>query len=407
MRQFTGCQNRIAPFIHQRSSRQRAFGLPFGLALALLALPGSHAPVAAASPPPAGTIITVAGNGQSVFSGDGGPATQAGLYYPVGIALDAAGDLFIGTDGNVNRVRRVSPDGIITTVVGSGKGTFSGDGGPATSAGVDPVAMTVDSADNLYIADLGNDRVRKVSASGIITTLAGGGNPADGVGDGSPATSARLNGPTDVALDASGNLFIVETFGHRVRMVTPAGTISTVAGTGRAGFSGDGGPAAAAQLNFPISMAMDNAGHLYITDVGNHRVRMVGPDGTIRTVAGGGSPADGLGDGGLATEARLDTPIDVALDGAGNLFIADSRSRRIRRVGPVGIISTVAGTGEGGFSGDGGPATQAHLSGPFGLAIDKAGNLFFSDIPRFVLPSNVESTGNQRIREVVGVGVPR
>src|SRR5206468_169637 len=164
--------------------------------------------------------------------------------------------------------------------------------------------------------------------------FAGGGSPADGVGDGGPATSARFNWVGSIAMDASGNLFITDGPSHRVRRVTPAGIISTVAGTGKAGFAGDGGPAAAAQLNMPYAVAVDDAGRLFIADFGNHRVRMVGPDGTISTVAGAGAPADGLGDGGPATEALLNTPTGLALDGAGNLFIADSRSRRIRRVGP-------------------------------------------------------------------------
>jgi sugar lactone lactonase YvrE len=406
MNQFTGRLLRTEPLVEGQHSHRGAFALSFSIALALVALPGSHASLAAASPPPApGTILTIAGTGQAGFSGDGGPAAQARLDAPHGLASDTAGNLFMAENNNA-RVRRINPAGIITTVAGSGNGTFSGDGGPATSAGMTPVTVAVDSAGNLYLADVASNRIRKVDASGIITTVAGGGNPADGVGDGGPATSARLNIPTGVVLDARGNLFIVEHSGHRIRMVTPAGTISTVAGTGTAGFSGDGGPAAAAQLNLPISVVVDNAGRLYVSDVGNHRVRMVAADGTISTVAGGGNPADGLGDGGLATEARLNTPVGVALDGAGNLFIADTNDRRIRRVGPVGIISTVAGTGATGFSGDGGPATQADLSGPDGLAVDKAGNLYFSDIGRFVPPSSFEPGGNLRIREVVGVGVP-
>ena len=269
--------------------------------------------------------------------------------------------------------------------------------------------MFVDSADSLYITDASGtgDRIRKVSASGIITTVAGGGNPADGVGDGGPATSARLNAPVGITLDARGNLFIAENSGHRVRMVTPAGTITTVAGTSKPGFAGDGGPATAAQLDGPKGLAVDDAGHLYIADFGNHRVRMMGPDGTIHTVAGGGSPADGLGDGGLATDARLNTLSRLALDGAGNLFIPDANDRRIRRVGPVGIISTVAGTGVAGFAGDGGPATQAELRGPFGVAMDKAGNLYFSDRAAVAADGSFVVPDNERIREVVGVGVPR
>jgi trimeric autotransporter adhesin len=391
-----------------------SLALSTGAAVALATLSVSLALPAAENPPRPGTILTVAGTGKPAFSGDGGAATQAALYNPFGIAFDAAGDLFIGggnSDAGIgNRVRRIDPAGIITTVAGSGKFAFSGDGGPATSAGMAPLDVTVDSAGTLYIADYNNNRVRKMDAGGIITTVAGGGNPADGLGDGGPATGAGLNGPFGLATDMAGNLFIADTGHNRVRMVNPAGTITTVAGTGQAGFAGDGGPATAAQLSGPFHLAVDKTGHLFITDLGNLRVRMVSPDGTIGTVAGGGNPAVGLGDGGLATAARLDHPEQLALDGAGNLFIADNGSRRIRRVGMseagAGLISTVAGTGAAGFSGDGGPATQALLSGPFGLAIDKAGNLYFSDTGRLVNGS-FETVGNQRIREVVGVGVPR
>jgi sugar lactone lactonase YvrE len=267
--------------------------------------------------------------------------------------------------------------------------------------------VTVDGADNLYISDYFNNCIRKVSPSGIITTVAGGGNPADGLGDGGPASSARLNLPSGVAIDAKGNLLIADFGNNRIRMMTPAGTISTVVGTGQAGFTGDGGPATAAQLNAPSSPVVDNAGHLFFNDYGNQRVRMVGSNGTIQTVAGGGSPADGIGDGGLATNARLDLPKQIALDGAGNLYIADNHGCRIRRVGPVGIITTVAGTGQAGFSGDGGPGTQAQLSGPIGLALDQAGNLFFSDTGRVEPGVGIVTVGNQRIREVVGVGAPR
>lgn len=412
MKQIIGCLRRLAPSRGAARTARARFVFSLGVAAALTAFSGSHLSLAAASPPAApGTIVTVAGNGQAGLTGDGGPATQAAIYYPLGLTTDTAGNLYIATSEDDTgsrgaRVRRISPAGVITTVAGSGRATFSGDGGPALSAGMGAVDLRVDGAGNLYLADYNNNRVRRVDVNGIITTVAGGGNPANGIGDGGPATSARLSVPTDVALDAKGNLYIVEHTGHRIRMVAPDGTITTVAGTGKAGFSGDGGPATAAELDLPITITVDTTGHLYIADVGNHRVRMVGPDGTIHTVAGGGSPADGLGDGGPATDARLDTPTGVAVDGAGNLFIADSHNRRIRRVGPVGIISTVAGTGVGGFSGDGGPATQAELSGPFNLAMDQAGNLFFSDVGPFSLPSNLGAVSNDRIREVVGVGVP-
>jgi hypothetical protein len=331
---------------------ERRIALPLFALVGLTALARPSVSRAAGETPAPGTIMTVAGDGTDRFSGDGGPAAKAAVGTALHLGFDAAGNLFVAENGDERRVRRISPDGNITTVAGSGVDRFSGDGGPATKAGMQPVAVVVDRDDNLYISDIGNSRVRKVSASGIITTYAGGGNPADGVGDGGPATSARLNWAGGIALDANGNLYFTDDPNHRVRMVTPAGTISTVAGTGKAGFAGDGGPAAAAQLNMPYAVAVDDAGRLFIADFGNHRIRMVGLDGTISTVAGGGAPADGLGDGG--------------------------------------------------------PATQALLSGPFGLAIDKAGNLFFSDRgPVTVDGTNIVGADNERIREVVGVGVPR
>jgi sugar lactone lactonase YvrE len=278
-----------------------------------------------------------------------------------------------------------------------------------------PIGVTVDSDNNLYIADSFNRRVRKVSPGGTITTVAGSGpvypDPGGFAGDGGLADRALLKFTSGVAIDAKGNLFIADNGNNRVRMVTPAGTISTVAGIGGPnGSSGDSGPALAAQVD-PWGVVVDDAGRLYIADPDNHRVRMVALDGTISTVAGGGNPADGVGDGGLATRARLDAPAQLALDGAGNLFIADSGSQRIRRVGPVGIISTVAGTGQVGFSPDGTTAKEADLNGPYGLAFDKAGNLYFSEVGTITVTDGATSFPGEGavplVREVVGVGVPR
>src|SRR5271157_3160449 len=328
-----------------------------------------------------GTIATVGGNGVFSYSGDGGPATSGSLNSPMGVALDSAGNLYIADSAN-NRVRKVS-GGTITTVAGSGTLGFAGDGGPATSASLwGPSAVAVDSAGNLYIADYGNNRIRKVTA-GTITTVAGNGYGGYS-GDGGPATSALLYGPEGLALDSAGNLYIADTYNNRIRRVS-GGTITTVAGNGNQGSSGDGGPATSASLTLPSGVAVDSAANLYIADAGNGRVRKVSW-GTITTVAGNGALAFS-GDGGPATSASLYTPEGVALDSAGNLYIADLGHNRIRRVSG-GTITTAAGNGNQSFSGDGGPATSASLNRPWGLALDSAGDLYIADY------------GSNRIREV-------
>jgi uncharacterized protein (TIGR03437 family) len=341
---------------------------------------------------PAGVLTVVAGNGIYGYSGDGGPATSASLRLPSGVAVDAAGNLFIADWTNC-RVRKVSPGGIISTVAGNGNAGFSGDGGPATSASLNfPQGVAVDAAGNLFIADSQNDRVRKVSPGGIISTVAGNGSQGFS-GDGGPATSASLNQPFGVAVDAVGNPFIADTANSRVRKVSPGGIISTVAGNGTSGFSGDGGPATSASLYCPFGVAVDAAGNLFIADTYNYRVRKVSPGGIISTVAGNGSLGFFSGDGGPATSASLNWPYGVAVDAAGNLFIADYNNYRVRKVSPGGIISTVAGNGAYKFSGDGGPATSAPLSHPSGVAVDAAGNLFIAD------------TYNNRVREVTAGGI--
>jgi uncharacterized protein (TIGR03437 family) len=329
-----------------------------------------------------GTITTVAGNGLFEYSGEGGPATSASLNLPQGSAVDSAGNIYIADEGN-SRVRKVS-GGIITTVAGNGNAGFSGDGGPATSASLDqPNGVAVDSAGNLYIADRNNFRIRKVSG-GIITTFAGGGNAT---GDGGPATSASIGYPQKVALDSSGNLYISDAFSGRIRKVS-GGIITTVAGNGTYGFSGDGGPATSASLNSPQGIAVDSAGSVYIADFGNNRVRKVS-GGTITTVAGNGTAAFS-GDGGPATSASLNFVLGVAVDSTGNLYIADDGNNRIRKVSG-GTIRTVAGSGAYGFSGDGGLATSASLDGPADVAVDSAGNLYIPD------------ASNNRIREVAAL----
>ena len=307
-----------------------------------------------------GVITTVAGNGTFGFSGDNGPAVAAELELPVTVAVDAAGNLYIADQGN-GRVRKVS-SGVITTVAGNGPGGFSGDNGPASSAQMsDPYATAVDSAGNLYIADRSNNRIRRVSG-GVITTVAGTGPTGFGLGgysgDNGSASNAELRFPEGVAADAADNLYIADTGNGRIRRVSN-GIITTFAGNGTGGFSGDNGPASSAQLAGPVAVAVDAAGDLYIADGG--RIRKVS-GGIITTVAGNGTT--GLsGDNGPAVDAGLNDPVGVAVDALGNLYIADALSGRIRKV-TNGIITTIAGNGIPGFSGDNGPATSAEVAQP-------------------------------------------
>jgi trimeric autotransporter adhesin len=337
-----------------------------------------------------GRLSLAAGNGIYGFSGDGGPATSAQLAAPSGITVDTAGNLFIADQSN-HRIRMVTTSGVISTIAGNGIRGFNGDSGQAASAMLNqPTGVVVDSAGNLFIADTSNNRVRKiVKTSGGIITVAGGG--PQGLSDGGPATSAQLINPTSVAVDTAGNLFIADTNNNRIRKVTSAGVISTVAGNGNVGFSGDGGPAASAQLSSPSGVAVDNAGNLFIADKDNHCVRKVTPSGAISTVTGGG--VQGLGDGGPADSAKLYSPASVAVDTAGNLFIADIFNNRVHKVMPDGLIRTVAGNGSGGFSGDGGPIISAQLDSPTGVAMDTSGNLFIADFE------------NQRVRKITKSGV--
>ncbi len=299
----------------------------------------------------AGSIDTVAGTGAAGYAGDGGPARSAALRSPSGVTVDVAGNLYVADSWN-HRVRRVDPAGVITTVAGTGEDGFGGDGGPAVEAQLSlPFAVAVDPAGNLYIADFGNRRVRKVDPSGVITTLAGSGQRGS-VGDGGPAVKAQLSPPTGIAVDARGAVFIADQFNHRVRGVSPAGIITTVAGTGQEGSGGDGGPAASARLWYPASVAVDEQGSLFIADQENSRIRKVDGAGVITTVAGMGT-AGMRGDGGAATAAHLAFPLGVAVDPQGSLFISDSGNKRVRRVDPERIITTVAGGGLGSSAGTG------------------------------------------------------
>jgi uncharacterized protein (TIGR03437 family) len=343
-----------------------------------------------------GVITTVAGNGTPGYSGDNGPAIGAGLNYPADVAVSAAGILYIA-DSNNRRIRKVS-NGVISTVAGNEDSGFGGDNGPATNAELSPSGVAVDSAGSLYIADAGSDRVRKVT-NGVIITVAGTGWPGYS-GDSGPATSAQLNDPIGIAPDSAGNLYIADQLNQRIREVSN-GLIGTVAGNGVRDYGGDNGPALSVGLDYVSAVALDAAGNLYIAEAGNGFIRKVS-NGWITTVAGIGATYGGApGDNGPATSAQLNYPTDVAVDTAGNLYIADRDNQRIRKVSN-GVITTVAGTGTPGYSGDGGPATSAQLAWPWAVAVDASGNLYIAD----QFNNRIRKVSNGVITTVAGTGTP-
>lgn len=328
-----------------------------------------------------GIISTFAGTGTASYNGDGITATTATLRAPQGVAVDASDTIYIADSAN-NRVRIVPTTGTINTVAGNGTADYAGDTGPATGASLNsPRAVALDGSGTVYIADTSNNRLRKVG-SGTITTFAGNGNISSG-GDGGAATNAQLTQPAATAFDSQGNLYIAELAGNLVRKVTPNGTITTVVGTGIAGFSGDGGAANSARLNAPASIAFDPSDNLYIADANNHRIRKVDTGGIITTYAGNGTGSFG-GDGGPATAAQLFGPFGVVFN-RGALYFSDSGNNRIRKVDGGGTISTVAGTATNGYSGDGGPATSANLHTPMPITADSAGNLYVGDYGNCVI----------------------
>ena len=403
-----------------------------------------------------GILTRIAGTGRFGVSGDGGPAINAQLAFPDGVAVDATGNVYV-TDRAAHVIRKISTSGVIGTFAGTGKNGFSGDGGPAANAQFNgPTGLAFDSAGNLYVADTDNSCIRMISPDGTVVTVAGT-NARDFGGDGGPALQASLNQPEGVAADLAGNLYIADTFNNRIRRVAPGGTITTFAGTGFPGGSGDSGPAASANLFLPTDVAVDHSGVVYIADLGAVRIRKVA-QGIISTVAGNtttdqlprdgaaalsvriGGPTgvavdaagafyfaagsigsgsgltvgdfkiwkvtpDGLfstlagngynsfsGDGGPAAQAQIDTPAGMARDSAGNLYFADPAANRVRKISTDGTITTVAGTGVAGFDGESGPAIAALLNQPMGVAVSPDGNLFVAD------------TGNNRIREVLSDG---
>ncbi len=336
------------------------------------------------------TLTNVVGNGVAGYAGDSGAAKDAQIYNPMGLAVDSSGNLYIADQVN-HRIRKVS-NGTITTVAGTGTPGFSGDDAAATAAQLSaPCGVVVDSSGNLYIADTANHEVRKVVQGGNITRFAGD-NVAGFSGDTADAKSAQLNLPTGLALDSSGNLYIADTLNNRIRKVGTDGNINTVAGIGAAGYWGDGGPATSAKLNHPTGVAVDSAGRIYIADQLNHRIRRISSDGTITTIAGKGGHGYS-GDGGQATQAQLFYPGWVAVDGSGNVYFSDTSNNRVRYVSESGIINVIAGSGKFGDEGDGDISTNAKMRFPTGLAL-ASGKVYFSD------------NNNSRIKLLTPVTVP-
>jgi sugar lactone lactonase YvrE len=318
---------------------------------------------------------------------------------PEELTLDPAGNIY-SSDCEDAFVFRASRRGTMTIVAGTGTQGFSGDGGSALKAEFAcPSGVALDANGNLYIADHGNNRVRRIDRNGVVHSFAGAGpippagsNYGSFGGDGGPAAHARFHVPTSVAFDNQGNLYVADRDNGAVREIGRDGRIRTIAGTGTRGYSGDGGPAVKARLNQPQGFAFDKAGNLYISDSANNRVRRIDRSGTITTVAGNGRHGYS-GDGGPATKARLSDPYGLAFDANGNLYVAEPDEGVVRRIDAKGIITTFAGTGTLGFSGDHGPAKKAKLNNPFGLVFDAAGNLYIAD------------NGNGRIRRVDPQGV--
>jgi RHS repeat-associated protein len=332
------------------------------------------------------TIERVAGTGRAGFSGDGGPAMQALLRSPRGIAIAADGSVYVADTAN-SRIRRVALDGAVDTVAGTGVISFSGDGGPASLAALSsPVDVAIGADGSVYFADSLDHRIRRISTAGIIDTVAGTGLRGFS-GDGGPAARATFDSPHGVAVATDGSIYIADSGNQRIRRVAPDGTVNTIAGSGVFGFSGDGDLAVGAAFRSPVDVAAGADGSLYISDSGNHRIRHVTSFGTINTIAGSGV-AGFLGDGESATLAALAFPESVAVDAGGVVYIADTGNQRIRSITLDGIIHTISGTGSQGLLGDNGPSEQAQLNGSRGLAFDARDRLYISD------------TGNHMIRRI-------
>jgi sugar lactone lactonase YvrE len=365
--------------------RRRLFAFTAGALVAMLAI--LLVPVV--------TDVDVVAGAPAAVTGSA-PGLSTALLDPdlSAMVIDAQGNLYMAFQ---EAVKKLTPQGELITVAGGNGTGFAGDGGPATKAKLDyPDGLVVDAAGDLLIADSRNGRIRRVDSNGIITTIAGTGEadtPAKTgtPGDGGPATRARLDNPTDVAVGPDGDVFVAEAVGNRIRRIDRNGKITTMAGTGTVGFAGDGGPARLAEFNVPFSLAV-NGEDLYVADLNNGRVRRIDARGNITTVAGNGLDGGG-GDADVAIVTELESPDNIAVGRDGTLYIADRYGDRVRRVSPDGVITTVAGTGIPGFSGDGGPGARAQIAGPGAVAVGADGVVYVGD------------TRNRRVRRIDAAGV--
>jgi len=329
-------------------------------------------------------ITTVAGDSNSGYAGDGGQATNAELFLPGAVASDNSSGFYIADQGN-DVIRKVNSSGIITTIAGNGISGYSGDGLQATVAELNFINdVVLDKADNIYIADASNNRIRKVNTSGIISTIVGNGVQGYS-GDGGQATLAELNDPTGLDVDSAGNIYIAEQYNLVIRKVNTSGIITTIAGNNTNNYTGDNGQATLAAIGVPTGVGVDLSGNVYIADNDHNVIRKVNTSGIITTFAGNGTQGYS-GDGGQATLAEFYGPWDVKTDLAGNLYISDQGNYVIRKVSTSGVVTTYAGGGS--HRGDGGPATAGQLLTIFGISVDKFNNLYIAD------------NGDNRVRKV-------
>jgi sugar lactone lactonase YvrE len=348
------------------------------------------------------TIITIAGTGVTGYKGDNGPATACKFYQPTFLCIDASGNLLISDYAN-NVIRKINNKGVITTIAGTGTEGYKGDNGLAISAELGgPIGIAVDAIGNIYFSDFDNQVIRKINTSGIISTIAGTGVTGYS-GDNGPAIVAKLYGPYGIAIDETGNIYFPEGENHCVRKITSSGIITTIAGNGTFGFSGDNGPATKAEFKYPGGIALGSGGDIYVSDYANHVIRKINATGIITTFAGTGTVGN-TGDNGAATNAELWGPNGVYVDKEGNIYVTDNYANVVRKINSSGIITTIAGNGTQGYSGDNGPATTAQLYNPNDIAINGAGNIFIAEVANNIIRkityhpegvSNVNNTLNE------------